>query len=114
MRNYNPKYVLMIDHTTKHLEDNVFGLHHLRLDRGFTNYALKSEDKALALAEAAIKAMKSENVHCWMVYARNGKGNARGAEYAPIVRFFPSGKVDLPGEIDWGYTEGWTEWIYAR
>ncbi|MGN0885699.1 MAG: hypothetical protein ACI4RT_01750 [Candidatus Spyradenecus sp.] len=79
-----PKYILAIDHTVDYKS-------------GFTYYALKSEDKACALAEAAIKAMKAKSVYCWLLLIRKGKATKGAAEYKKVARFYPN-RTDNPAD----------------
>lgn len=72
-----PKYILAVDHTADYKS-------------GYTYYALKSKNKAFALAEAATKATKAESVFCWYLLARKGKATKGFAEYEKAVRFYPN------------------------
>lgn len=77
------KYVVAIDHKSGY-------------EKSFTYYPLKSKEKAIAFAEAAVRAMKAKEVFCWTVLKRAGKvikvsQNASVADYDKVRRFFPSG-----------------------
>ena len=80
-----PKYVLAIDHTADYKS-------------GLTYYALKSEDKAYALTEAAIKSMKAESVYCWILLVRKGKAKKGAAEYTKVIRFYPNITAHKPSD----------------
>lgn len=87
-----PKYVLAIYNCTYR----------------FIYYALKSEDKALAFAEAAIKAMKAKSSFCWFVLLREDEPKyKRAAEYKAVARFYrmnpDASPADDCGEIDYGF-----------
>lgn len=83
-----PKYVLAIDHLTEYKD-------------AFSYYALKSNTKAFALAEAALRATKAEKVYCWLLLIRSGKDSK---EYDKVIRFYPNDSAkhayDRPGGFD--------------
>lgn len=92
------KYVVAIDHKSGY-------------EKGFTYYPLKSKEKGIAFAEAAVKAMKAKEVFCWTVLKRSGKAikvsqNVSYGDYDKVRRFFPSGfsektSTDIGGN-KWG------------
>lgn len=83
-----PKYVLAVDHLSGYKD-------------AFSYYALKSNTKALALAEAAIRATKAEQVYCWLLLVRCSKDSK---EYDKVIRFYPNDFAknarDRPGNFD--------------
>ena len=92
------KYVVAIDHKSGY-------------EKSFSYYPLKSQEKALAFSEAAVKAMKANEVFCWIVLKSAGKvikvsKDVSIRDYDKVWRFFPSGfsekiSADLGG-IRWG------------
>lgn len=83
-----PKYVLAVDHLSEYKD-------------AFSYYALKSNTKAIALAEAAIRATKAEQVYCWLLLVRSSKNSN---EYDKVIRFYPNDSAkhayDRPGTFD--------------
>ena len=83
-----PKYVLAIDHYSEY-------------KIAFSYYSLKSKTELTALAEAAMRATKAEQVYCWLLLVRSGKDSK---EYDKVIRFYPNyfarNARDRPGTFD--------------